>query len=200
MTLARIVSDIGWPASIAAVGILASLFGTWWTHQKRSTFDMIDGIYALCHRLHDQLHRDWCLSHLFCIGEDVYKDVRTRIAEATQAIGKDQDRLIVRERLFAIQVFIAYEQAYYQWKKSGVIPTPRKRFMKEMLDYFTDRILRNPRLRAYLESDRSGSTLHLEESSAKFLWRQMDRQPAVRPDEGGPFNYVVPKVPQSGIG
>ena len=168
---------VDWASTVAAVGIVASLLGMWWTHQQRATFDMIDGIYGLCHRLHVELHSEWRLSHLFCIGEETYAEARARVASGVAS--DDIARLAVRERLFAIQVFIAYEQAFYQWQRSSRLPGHRRRFLREMLDYFVDRLLANPRLRAFLESDRCGCSLHLERESAVYLWTQLPRRPAV---------------------
>lgn len=160
MPIDRWIADVNWPATVAAAGVVASLLGTWWTHQQRATYDMIDGIYSLCHRLHEELHAEWRLSHLFCIGDTTYLEVRDRIASTVDA--RERPMLLVKERLFAIQVFIAYEQAYYQWQQSSRLLGHRRQFLREMLDYFLDRLLSNPRLRAYLESDQCGCSLHLE--------------------------------------
>ena len=184
-------SPLNFTLFLTAIGIIVSLLGTWWTHQQRATFDMIDGIYGLCHTLHGHLRNEWRLSHLFCIGDEVYYETRDRIAKSPNL---PKDELQVKERLFAVQVFIIYEQAFYQWQKSSLWLPNRRKFLHEMLAYFTERLLRNPRLVAYLESDRTGRTLHLERDSMEYLYTAINATGSVKRDDTGPFDYPIRTV------
>src|ERR1043165_2484608 len=44
-----------------------SLRTTWRTHLERSTFEMDDRMYSLCHILQDHVQRDWRGAHLHFI-------------------------------------------------------------------------------------------------------------------------------------
>ena len=192
MSMTKLLAEVDWKLAVPAAGIAVGLLGTWWTHQQRATFDMIDGIYALCQNLHARLLTDWRLGHLFCITPAVYYETRDRIAEASK--NENRAELIAKERLFVTQLFISYEQAYYQWRRSSVLLPRRRAFLRDMLRYFTERLLRNPRLLAYLESDPSGRSLHLERESTAFLLRQIRLQPRIDPDPVGPFDFPLQAV------
>lgn len=184
---------------IAAFGIPLTLLFGWWTHQQRSTFEMIDRLYSLCHILQSHMLHEWRLSHLFCIGDHVYYDTKRRIAEDVQRVlatpkttDDELQKLIVEEQQFAIHIFVIYEQVYFQWKTSGLIQFRRRAFLKSMLEYFTDRLLQNPRLVAFLKADQTGEALHLEKESARYLRNKIDIESASC-DATGPFNAAVVK-------
>ena len=182
---------------VAAIGIPVTLVFTWWTHQQRSTFEMIDRLYSLCHTLQNHMLHEWRLSHLFCISAEVYDDTSRRIAADVARVAKtptkeddELEKLIVEEQQLAIHIFVIYEQVYYQWKYSGVLQFTRKAFLKSMLDYFTDRLLVNPRLVAFLKADTTGRTLHLEQASVTHLLKAIDLTTA-KIDTDGPFKARV---------
>jgi hypothetical protein len=171
--------------AIAAVGIPIGLILTWWTHSQRSTFEMIDRLYSLCHTLQGHALREWRLSHLYCIGSDLYDETRNQV-QAGITDPQDRIRLSVEEREFAIHILVTYEQVYYQWKHSRAL-TRRRDFLDSMLAYFTDRLLRNPRIVGLLSTDSTGVSFHLETESMRFLAGRWARCPPVRPDLDGPF-------------
>src|SRR5580658_8515264 len=107
---------------------LTALFLTWRTHSERTTFEMIYRVYSLCHTLENHLLRDWQLSHLFCIRREDYERTKECIRASVNPLELPQLR--VKEQLFAIHVFIIYEQVYYQWLHSSPLFHPhRKRFL-----------------------------------------------------------------------
>lgn len=196
---------VDWDLTLRALGtfgIPATLLLTWSAHHQRTTFEMIDGLYSLCHKLEDHLLSDWRLAHLFCVGsahadeQQIENTVYRRTCDAirksleTDATAPSLTALREKERLFAIHVFIIYEQAYYHWRETSIVLRQRKRFLREMLAYFTDRLLRNPRLLAYLQSDAFGESIHLEVESRRFL---QDRLPLekLEVDNKGPFDYEL---------
>ena len=177
---------------VGAFGITLGLLLNWRTHSERSTFEMIDRLYSLCHTLEAHLLRDWRLSHLFCIGAEDYEQMRRSVAEGLTPEERNQFR--VKEQMFAVHIFVVYEQVLYQWKSSsGVLHRRRRKFLQEMLSYFADRLLLNPRLQAFLSSDTSGLSLHLEDSSMDYLNKVQRAKVLVKPDFDGPF---VPEVKQ----
>lgn len=194
---ALVATNLSWAGSlpfiVAAVGIV-SLLVTWLTHQQRAIFDMIDDVYSLCHKLHGHLLNEWRLTHLFCIDRTGYTHARTRIESTLDHTDvQSLNQLIEKERLFAIHVFIVYEQAYYHWRETSLLFRRRRRFLREMLSYFTERLLQNPRLVAYLKSDPVGRSLHLEEESRLFLEEPL-RTCHLDADETGPFGHHIPPV------
>jgi hypothetical protein len=171
--------------AIAAVGIPIGLILTWWTHSQSSTFEMIDRLYSLCHTLQGHALREWRLSHLYCIGPDLYEQTKQRIAAGTSD-PLDRVRLSVEEREFAIHILVTYEQVYFQWKHSRAI-SRRRKFLEPMLSYFVDRLLRNPRILGLLSTDPSGASFHLEAESVRYLEKRWARAAPVTLDREGPF-------------
>jgi hypothetical protein len=184
--------------AIAAVGIPVGLILTWWTHSQRSTFEMIDRLYSLCHTLQGHALREWRLSHLYCIGPDVYEQTKQRIAAGTSD-PLDRVRLSVEEREFAIHILVTYEQVYFQWKHSRSI-SRRRKFLESMLSYFVDRLLRNPRILGLLSTDPSGASFHLESESVRYLKDGWGRSAPVTPDLEGPFGPTALSVPAPTLG
>jgi len=179
-----------WLKIVAAAAVIPTLFLTWWTHRQRSTFEMIDRLYSLCHILQSHMLHEWRISHLFCIGTDVYLETTRRIrSSVTDEAVKAE--LGVEERQFAIHIFVIYEQIFYQWQNSSNrLERGRSRFLVEMMEYFTDRLLRNPRLMAYFADDPTGRTLHLEACAAEHL-RDCLAGDQVEIDPRGPFDMPL---------
>jgi hypothetical protein len=61
-----------------------------------------------------------------------------------------------------------------------------------MLSYFTDRLLRNPRLVGFLQQDIDGRTLHLELESKRYVDEKMK---GVTGDSEGPFTSMRETTP-----
>jgi hypothetical protein len=173
--------------AIGAVGIPITLGITWWAHRQRTTFEMVDRLYSLCHILQGHMLHEWRLSHLFCISDVAYSNTVERIAAATQS-AEERSKLIVEEQQLAIHMFVIYEQVFYHHKYCGFFNRSRREFLDEMLDYFASRLLRNPRLLAYLAADTSGRSLHLERLSAKYLVERLEGDFDAA-DLDGPFKF-----------
>jgi hypothetical protein len=192
-----------WLKVFGVFGALIALTVTWRTHAERATFEMIDRLYTLCHTLQAHALREWYLAHLFCIGEGEYNSVKARIKMQASTEPTRCAEFAVKEKLFAIHVFIIYEQVFYQWKHtSRVLHRRRRRFLAEMLSYFTDRLLQNPRLVAFLRADPSGASLHLESCSKRFIDQAIERVArksgiTVVGDGEGPFAQHEPQDEQA---
>jgi hypothetical protein len=189
-----------WLKVVGGIGVLIALTLTWRTHTERATFDMIDRLYTLCHALETHALRDWYLAHLFCVGAKEYESVKEHVKELAAREPQRVPEFIVKEKLFAIHVFISYEQVFYQWKNtSPVLHRRRRRFLRDVLSYFAERlILGNPRLLALLQMDPRGESLHLEQVSAQYLNKQMiaARCETVI-DRQGPFEKVSRSITSS---
>lgn len=187
-----------WLKIIGAFGITVGLLLNWRTHSERTTFEMIDRLYSLCHTLESHLLREWRLSHLFCIGKADYKLTKERVTEGLSL--DERKQFSVKEQLLAVHIFIVYEQVLYQFNNS-TRPFHRKRrkFLEEMLAYFTNRLLLNPRLQGFLLSDLSGEGLHLERESVRKLLEAQEEYKKIEgvvitPDRAGPFAYEGQQV------
>jgi hypothetical protein len=189
---------INWRATgqlAGAIGVVITLSLTWLTHRQRVTFEMIDRLYSLCHTLEGHLLTEWRLSHLFCVGggsRAVYEETKEKIVAAfnlQDATKEERFGLIVSERLFAVHIFIAFEQVFYHYKLCGWFNSTRKQFLEDMLDYFCTRMIRNPRMLAYLlSSDIKGEQLHLEKDSMEELL--LRAKPFLKEaDTEGPFKF-----------
>ncbi len=159
-----------WLKVIGAIGVFFALIMTYRTHAERATFEMIDRLYSLCHTLEAHALRDWYLAHLFCIGVTEYEQVKGRIKQQAHGDPSKLAEYLVKEKLYAIHVFVIYEQVYYQWvHSSGPFHRRRRRFLGEILSYFTDRLITNPRLLHFVQTDPTGATIHLEQCSKAYL-------------------------------
>jgi hypothetical protein len=181
-----------WIKVVGAIAVVTALLLTWRTHAERATFEMIDRLYSLCHALESHALRDWYLAHLFCIGAEEYEQVKGRIKQQVQADPSKLPEYLIKEKLFAIHVFVIYEQVYYQWVHSSrLFHRKRRRFLGEILSYFTDRLLINPRLLHFVQADATGASIHLEACSKAYLDGALSRvHPVGRKwlvDPEGPF-------------
>lgn len=183
-----------WLNVFGVVGAVVALLLNWRAHAERASFEMIDRLYALCHTLEADLMKEWYLAHLFCIGDGEYSIVKSKIQVQVARESARFPELLIKEKLFAIQIFLIYEQVYYQWGKSSpLFHRGRRRFLGEILAYFHGRLFCNPRLVAILQSDQKGLSLHLEPATRAFIERRMARIGVPRkPDPDGPF------IPTSG--
>jgi hypothetical protein len=183
-----------WLKLVGGLAAVFALAATWRSHSERSTFEMIDKLYTLCHALVAHAMRDYYLSHMFAIGDKEYDEVKAAIQERITTDRAAIAEYRIKEKLFAIHVFIIYEQVYYQWSNTSEFFHPKRRkFLKDILSYFTDRLLVNPRLLYFLEADPKGESLHLEEQSKKYLndvIAERKKKGKLRVDEKGPYEDI----------
>jgi len=168
-----------------------SLRTTWRTHLERSTFEMVDRMYSLCHILQDHVQRDWRVAHLHCIGKVPYYRTAAIIKKRCSSGGRNETGVSdgrIAERQFVIRILMVYEQIYLQWIETDESHKRRKVFLKAMLDYFVKRLIPNPRTLAYLDADPCGLTLHMEKDSAEYLTANL-RRDGILPDHMGPFEF-----------
>ena len=165
--------------------VIAGLFLNWRTHSERSRFEMIDRLYALGQSLENHVLTHWRLAHLLCITKAEYEVVSKQVQSELPPGSRNE--MLIKERTFALYIFIVYEQILYQrnhsWKR---LHSQRRRFLEEMLGYFTGRLLKNPRLLGLYASDSAGIRSHLEESTVLHFAECVDFSKAEM-DRLGPF-------------
>jgi hypothetical protein len=176
--------------AVAAIGIIIAFAATVLTHNQRNTFEMIDRVYGQCHALQGRILDEWRLSHMYCIGDLTYADMTKRIEASLHAEPANgqcvREELQVLERDYAIHILVVYEQVYFHWKYTPWYQRKRNRFLREMKGYFTGRVLQNPRILAYIDSDHTGNSLHLEAGSMGHLLKELGSAMG-RADYDGPF-------------
>ena len=180
--------------ALRALGVLAIPIGivaftlSWRAHQERSSFEMVDKMYSLCHLVQDHVQKAWYLAHLHCIDANTYHRTAELIRARTREDKDNQAKYRVEERQLAIRILMVYEQIYYQWNMTPESHRKRRDFLKSMMDYFVERLLPNPRMLAYMHSDPSGRTLHMEKDSADYL-RSKISSTGIVADHSGPFEF-----------
>jgi len=166
------------------IALIVTMTMTRLANNERATFEMIDKVYSLCHTLHGHLIREWQLIHLFTTTEASYWSSRRHI---DGDYNEEQcKQWLEKERLLAIHIFIAYEQVYFHYCNTAKYMRGRRRFLEQMLSYFTERVLNNPRLKALFQADMTGASLHLEKPSARYLASKLTDS-TVDADPVGPF-------------
>jgi hypothetical protein len=148
------------PLDVAALLISIAAFAVAWFSflqepQRQSdqlTSEMIRNAYSDFIAMTDLRTQYPFQSHLFEV-PDNYAAVRRQVRSATvdiRARATEGDRLALEERAIADRLFTMFEQAFYQWRQARErADSPRERFLRDVLVYFTGRLLQNPRLLWY---------------------------------------------------
>lgn len=167
------------------LGLVAILFTATYTiiqqrgsrreHAEKAHFEMINTLYAGWHVLHERIQHEWRFRHLLCLTPREYELVKVQIKTKllSEKNKSDLAELAVKEKMFAIEIFIMFEQVYYQWECTDPnTHKNRKKFLKSMLGYFTERVMRNPRLFGLLEEEKTqeGLMLHMEPETFRHLY------------------------------
>jgi hypothetical protein len=129
----------------------------------------------------------WEMTHLYAL-PDRYDSVSAQVASAVVPLDeRKRSELLLRERVTALYIFTMFEQALYRLDQSERgFDGGRTEFLHAVVAYYTDRVLRNPRLLHYWKSE--GLSTYFEESTNKlFEERVMKNVPASGIDVVGPF-------------
>ncbi|CAN2044579.1 hypothetical protein GMMP13_1500003 [Candidatus Magnetomoraceae bacterium gMMP-13] len=138
---------------ISILAFIASIFAIWLSRKSQNEVMYSTSIYKqynIFDKLSDMVGQHWEFTHLLAL-HDRYDN---EVSLIKQAIGTltDEKRaeFLVREKMVALLIFQNYEQTLYQWQNSkGIIDNQRTKFLYDVLMYFTQRLLRNPRLLYY---------------------------------------------------
>jgi hypothetical protein len=100
---------------------------------------------------------EWRLAHLFEVVDNYATIVGALEQAASESSETDLIMLRVKERAAALTIFGLYEHVLYQMEEvEDDGDTVRARFLHDAADYFTQRLLPNPRLR-YLWAKNGGN-------------------------------------------
>lgn len=133
--------------SMLALGTSAfGVFNGLQVNRDASVKEAIDRSFGQFIELADIQRQDWRLSHMFQ-REDAYADTCKLLEIAALDIGPAaRAELLLREHGIAELIFTSFQGALYQWRQASETGDARLAFYKDVVDYYTDRLLRNPRL------------------------------------------------------
>lgn len=183
-------------ALIAIVMSVAfSILSVWFSYKTFSEASASQTIWSQYERFANivQAHIDHSqFGHLFTVPE-CYATVLKQVNAAIQDLSpQERLRLQLQERAMADYLFNEFEQSFYQIHRVRQrFDAQSCRFFEEVLDYFTLRLLRNPRLLYYWAED--GGKLHCnyEPSTIAFYESKVLKNPSFPlefdPDPIGPF-------------
>lgn len=141
---------------IAVIAVIVSLYAARTStraHREKLTDEAVLALYGQFELLSDLRLTYWQVSHLFEVPEN-YDDTCVAVKRAVgTASTQDKARYYLMETATALRIFSFFEQVLYQQaaaKRHG--DKGRQHFFQEVLDYFTDHWLRNPRMLYLWES------------------------------------------------
>ena len=184
--LSNIVSLISLIVSVVAVTYTARVSRQVSEHEV--TAQIISEYYSCVRALTEVQLREWRLAHIFEVAENY-----TAISAKLKAVApKPADRealmaLELNERAVALTIFGIYEYVVYQLAAAETAHSKsRAKFLTEAAEYFSGRLLPNPRLQ-YLWSHNGGN---LECEFEKMLREHYQQHVEVSPkswDASGPY-------------
>lgn len=163
------------------------------THSDEITSSLINQNYDDFIDLHELRAQFPYHGHLFEL-KDQYDQVKNEVVAALVSLSEDDrlkllPRLKLEERALARRIFSQYENAFYQWQNtSRSRDKSRLWFHKDVADYFSQRLLRNPRLVWFWRSSGGNYRLHYEPLTRDHYDRTVVETSV---DDTGPFQEAA---------
>jgi hypothetical protein len=186
---------------VVLILILINSYSRRKSFEEESVIQAIKSSYELFHKLSLQIQKHWGLSHLSVVSYDSYIESRTiintiirekiikNVTEEKETLGACKHR----ERNMIINMLIFYEQIFYLSKNSDS-RIMRKRFLRLLNRYFTERLLLNPRIVYFVLKNADGADLHIEKESYYYLismYKQYLKNNSIIVDLTGPLHKKV---------
>ncbi|HKV12621.1 MAG TPA: hypothetical protein VJ725_31035 [Thermoanaerobaculia bacterium] len=182
-------------ASLALVMSIVSLYQSSSFQKDSSGTDMIKSQYATYYELGRLEIENPQMSHIFAMPNWYDRASRSVAALVGPLDENKREELILKERAFARVIFTHYEDLFFQWRHASRMgDTERVAFLGEALDYYTSRVLRNPRL-LYLWSEKGENLgIDFEDETREHYNAKVLHDPALplkeTPDRAGPFEQA----------
>jgi hypothetical protein len=157
---------------------------------REVTAAVIADFYSSMRSLTEIQLQEWRLAHLFEVADN-YKSVVASLRRVAPPAGDvEAVELQLKERAAALTVFGLYEHVVYQFNEATRAGDHlRTVFLNDAACYFTERLLRNPRL-MYLWS-RNGGNLECEfEAETRAHYRSKIEVSSGAWDEIGPYGQL----------
>jgi hypothetical protein len=148
------------PIILSILALIVSSYAIWISRKSQNEatyFASIENQYNSFDKLADILSQNWELAHLAVLSER-YDNMVLLIKQAVGTLSvKKQAEFFIREKIIAILIFQIYEKTLYLKNNYKIIKNTstslnnkyvqrRAIFIDEILNYFTKKLLRNPRL------------------------------------------------------
>jgi hypothetical protein len=182
------------PVIALILSILSTIFSVF-TFQENSSDEAIRSQYQLFLDLTKLPASETAIAHLVALPSK-YDEVSSLVSRAFQGSSeKEIAAAMLKERFIANYIFTLFEETLYQKNRAAnqVINSAKSKFSQEVLDYFTGRALRNPRLLWYWAANGGGLSEYYEVSTQKYYRDRVlsvqDGQPLPIPDPVGPIKF-----------
>lgn len=153
---------------------------------REVTSTVIADFYSTMRDLTVLQMQEWRLAHLFEVSENYGQVVEPLREVAPDGSALAAVELRLKERAAALTIFGLYEHTIYQLGKAeDDRDSVRTEFLRDAADYFTQRLLPNPRLR-YLWS-KDGGNLECEFEDAARAHYEANVAMALSWDDTGPY-------------
>lgn len=172
---------------------MASTYLSWFSGRDTTNATSIKEAYSVFFEMLKIQHGEWQQSHLFALPAQ-YEAVVSNVSQAVRPLdGQKKNELLLKERSVADFVFTLYEQNLYLVQHArSVGDEERSRFLGEVQNYLTGRVLRNPRLLWYWSASGGGLSEAYEEATRKHyeanVLRSASQPLSEKPDPVGPFH------------
>ena len=186
---------------LALAAIMISALSIWFslrTHIESSASQTVWSQYEHFAKIL-QAHIDHSqLGHLFTVPAS-YEMVLKQVTDSIKDLSpQEKMRLQLQERSMADYIFNEFEQSFYQISRVRPRFDSRSRkFYGEVLNYFTNTLLRNPRLLYYWSQDGGQLCFNYEPSTIEFYEAAVLNNPSLplkfAPDAMGPFTNLEAK-------
>ena len=186
---------------VAALALLISGVTAWDTHASSTsanealTSETIKSQYDIFLDLNRVQVEQWEVGHLFAL-PDTYRAAAHDVAAALGPLSPQRHaELMLRERAIALLIFTMFEHGFFQQKQAAQTgETGRAQFLQEMLDYYTGRLLRNPRLMYYWRANGGGLVTYFERETRDCYNHHVlgDSGHAPLSDDVGPYQRQAP--------
>jgi hypothetical protein len=179
--------------SVALILSILSTILSILTFQENSSDQAIRSQYQMFLELTKMPGTQTEIAHLVALPSK-YDDVSTLVSQTFKgASPREIAQAIIKERFIANYIFTLFEEALYQKDRAAnqIFNSAKSRFNQEVLDYFTGRVLRNPRLLWYWSTDGGGLSEYYEASTRQYytehVLQVLDGSAPPKPDPVGPF-------------
>lgn len=179
---------------------IISAYSSYRYHVDSTEVQLISSTYNTFYDLNKKQADNSELSHMFVSPED-YKQTAKLV---TQSVGiltpEKRAAYLLKEKGISFYIFTAFEQTFYQYQAAvNFGDKKRSEFLKAVLDYFTGRLLRNPRLLYYWDKNGGNVSQYYETETKKYYEDNVPNNPKnnYKEDIYGP--YLVTSTKDSTI-
>ena len=183
-------------AAIALVLSIITMSRERTQHSDTLTSEVIRNAYSDFLLLDDLRAQYPMQSHIFETPENYERNKKLVVLAAAASLDSPAEcaRLALDEAALADRIMTMFEHSYDQWNHSQqTADTARVEFLKDVLDYFTGRILTNPRLRWYWSEKGANLSEHYEVGTISY-YNEHVLPYSHRLDAEGPY-LQTPRLP-----